>query len=573
MSQLESQPLTLKTEATTMATESSPTEAASANEKSLPFDEYSDGSPTSKGIPVMLAPTTRKDPSQNRDRDRTLIEAQQTNTYDLEDGSQSQTLSEENKPPNRNQRLWTILLLVFVVGAIVAAVVAVLLLRRDLKGPTTSSTLAMANSDVTISPTVSSAPSQSAMPSDAPSMEPTIAPTKSPSSAPTGTPSAGPSPAPSAAPSHAPTVSPAPSASPSAAPTKDYVGAMQGFLFGDFAVDFSSTALSNMLAVEWLAAEAKVSKAPVSLDRADLGGIIQRFALLSMDFSLQGASNTDTPPLFAQQGVDECEWEGVVCEDGVVTGVRWAHNEKATAGGSIASAVRLLAPALTSLDLSNNGLVGTIPEGLYDATNLKQVYLFKNDLGGTISRKIGQLDSITHFHLSHNKLTGTIPEEVKSDNSGIRPLQYFNLYSNQLTGTLPQNMRLREVIYFDVGRNQLTGRLPDDLGEKFVAARHLHFDHNDFRGTLPASYNTVGNGRLESFSIEHNRLTGTLQGERDLYNKLVQFTLHGNRFDRIESGTCRMEVPQGEMVEFRADCQVCGCRGYFNLCARQCYTG
>ena len=88
-------------------------------------------------------------------------------------------------------------------------------------------------------------------------------------------------------------------------------------------------------------------------------------------------------------------------------------------------------------------------------------------------------------------------------------LEYFNLYSNQLTGTLPKDLRFRRVTYFDVGRNQLTGKIPEELGENMVTLRHLHLDHNEFRGTLPKEYNYVGNGRLESFSINHNRLTGT----------------------------------------------------------------
>ena len=112
-------------------------------------------------------------------------------------------------------------------------------------------------------------------------------------------------------------------------------------------------------------------------------------------------------------------------------------------------------------------------------------------------------------------------------------------------------MRLRDVYYFDVGRNKLTGTLPEDMGEKFVSLRHLYFDRNNFRGTLPEDYNAVGNGRLESFSIDHNQLTGEVPGGREMYNKLVQYTLHSNRFDHIDSDNCRMEVPRGEMVEFR----------------------
>ncbi|OEU20277.1 L domain-like protein, partial [Fragilariopsis cylindrus CCMP1102] len=201
---------------------------------------------------------------------------------------------------------------------------------------------------------------------------------------------------------------------------------------------------------------------------------------------------------------------------------------------------------LLKLDLSNNNLVGTIPEELYKLTNIQKVYLFKNNLTGTISSQIGNLDSITHFHLSHNNLIGNIPNELKSDNNGIRPLEYFNVYSNQLTGTIPDDLRLRNVIYFDIGRNSLTGKLPNDIGTKFISLRHLYLDHNDFRGTIPDSYNTVGNGRLESFSIDHNRFTGTVPGERSMYNKLVQYTLHSNQFDRIDSDNCRIEVPQGE---------------------------
>lgn len=130
-------------------------------------------------------------------------------------------------------------------------------------------------------------------------------------------------------------------------------------------------------------------------------------------------------------------------------------------------------------------------------------------------------------------------------------VEYFNIYSNQFTGTIPDHLRLRNLFYFDVGRNLLTGKLPSDLGESFVSLRHLHLDHNDFRGTIPSSYNTVGNGRLESFSLNHNRLTGTVPGDREHYNKLVQYTLHENRFSRIQINNCRLEVPQGECVEFR----------------------
>lgn len=124
--------------------------------------------------------------------------------------------------------------------------------------------------------------------------------------------------------------------------------------------------------------------------------------------------------------------------------------------------------------------------------------------------------------------------------------------------------------YFDVGRNQLTGRLPKDLGDTFVELRFLHLDHNDFRGTLPPNYNDVGNGRLEAFTVNNNRLTGYVYGNRKLYNKLLDFQLQENRFSGLDRDVCRLEIPYGEMVEFKADCDICKCAGYFDLCGIYC---
>jgi hypothetical protein len=97
---------------------------------------------------------------------------------------------------------------------------------------------------------------------------------------------------------------------------------------------------------------------------------------------------------------------------------------------------------------------------------------------------------------------------------------WLNLYNNGFTGPIPDNLRWRQMFYFDVGYNQLTGQLPDDLGDKFASLRHLHLDHNQFSGTLPAPYTSVGGNRLESLTVDHNRLGGAVPSSYVLYNKL-----------------------------------------------------
>eukprot|EP00531_Pseudo-nitzschia_arenysensis_P017178 CAMPEP_0116131598 /NCGR_PEP_ID=MMETSP0329-20121206/9093_1 /TAXON_ID=697910 /ORGANISM="Pseudo-nitzschia arenysensis, Strain B593" /LENGTH=1126 /DNA_ID=CAMNT_0003626043 /DNA_START=145 /DNA_END=3525 /DNA_ORIENTATION=+ len=272
--------------------------------------------------------------------------------------------------------------------------------------------------------------------------------------------------------------------------------------------------------------------------------------------------------------VDECEWDGVVCENidnttdvTTVTKIRWDYKNL---DGWIAPTLSLLTD-LVHLDMSNNALKGPIPESLYELTNLEEIYLYKNELSGTLSTSIGNLDKLRRLHLSHNGFTGSIPTEIKSDagsEAGIRPIEYFNIYSNQFTGSIPDDLRWRQCVTFDVGRNQLTGTLPEDIGDRFVELRHLFLSHNAFSGTLPRSYNTVGNGRLTALAIESNQLTGAVPGDRENYDTLVQYTLHDNQFTRLDQANCDNYY----LVEFKADCpDVCTCFGrFFDFCDRWC---
>jgi hypothetical protein len=118
----------------------------------------------------------------------------------------------------------------------------------------------------------------------------------------------------------------------------------------------------------------------------------------------------------------------------------------------------------------------------------------------------------------------------------------------------------------DLGRNDMHGPLPNDLGETFVGLRVLHLDHNSFVGTVPESYMSVGNGRLEELSLDHNQLTGFVPDSHTLWNVMSAINLHSNSFDGIGKDTCKLSVFEGgEMVEFSADCDICDC---WPLCAR-----
>ncbi|VEU38666.1 unnamed protein product [Pseudo-nitzschia multistriata] len=305
-------------------------------------------------------------------------------------------------------------------------------------------------------------------------------------------------------------------------------------LSGPFQVTLSDNdqSLPVNQAANWMAEELKSLSSSDQIEDSDnrvseilyddLFKFGQRFALLTMQYSLMGES------VFSfdrQQGVDECKWEGVACDDfGRVIGIDFSDLELI---GNIPSEVGFLYK-LQILDLSHNKIAGTIPEEIYELGDLQRVYLYQNKLTGTISSRIGELNSLQYLHMSHNSLTGSIPTQLQSwSNDVFRPLKYLNLYDNNLSGTIPRNLRLRDLYYFDIGRNFIAGSIPEDIGTDFVELRYLHVDRNRLTNSIPATIPPMASGRLISVLADHNRLEGTVPDNWTMFNKLVQYTIHG----------------------------------------------
>ncbi|KAJ4782542.1 Leucine-rich receptor-like protein kinase family protein [Rhynchospora pubera] len=67
---------------------------------------------------------------------------------------------------------------------------------------------------------------------------------------------------------------------------------------------------------------------------------------------------------------------------------------------------------LKYLDLSNNNIQGTIPDGLVNCTNLNWISLESNRLTGSIPNWIGRLQKLVVLVLRNNSFTGMIPPEL-----------------------------------------------------------------------------------------------------------------------------------------------------------------
>ncbi|GMI89332.1 hypothetical protein like AT5G25930 [Hibiscus trionum] len=189
--------------------------------------------------------------------------------------------------------------------------------------------------------------------------------------------------------------------------------------------------------------------------------------------------------------------------------------------------------SLQHFDLSINNLEGPIPSSLFSFENLTLVYLFKNHLSNQIPKEIDALN-LVEVDISQNNLTGTIPEGFGK----LQSLRFFNLFSNQLTGELPAGIAsLPALRDFRVFQNKLTGVFPSEFGvhSKLEA---FEVSENQFSGELPR--NLCAGGVLQGLVAHTNNLEGEIPRSLGDCRSLLNFQLQNNKFSgEIPSGLWR----------------------------------
>lgn len=93
---------------------------------------------------------------------------------------------------------------------------------------------------------------------------------------------------------------------------------------------------------------------------------------------------------------------------------------------------------VVNLDLSNNFLVGFIPNEIMTLKKLVGLNLSHNNLVGTIPVQMGAIESLQSLDLSFNQLSGPIPTSM----SKLSSLGVLELSHNNLSGDIPREGHL-----------------------------------------------------------------------------------------------------------------------------------
>ena len=259
-------------------------------------------------------------------------------------------------------------------------------------------------------------------------------------------------------------------------------------------VSFTPTSSPEFRALQWMT-ETDTNINGLSEDR-----LVQRFAMVSIGFSISGFNNWHTSE-------PECSWgnsEEVQCN---VSGeVITIEAKSSSFSGSIPVSIGLLT-TIKEIEVSESDVAGSIPTEVGLLAALEGLILHSNRLTGTIPTEIGNLQALTTLYPPYNRLTGSIPTEI----GRLHAQDTILMNSNQSTGSIPTEIgQLSGLVSLWFDNNQLSGSIPSTIGG-LRALIWVYLDHNRLVGTVPTEVGLMTS--LSTLVLYENTITGFMPAE------------------------------------------------------------
>ncbi len=199
---------------------------------------------------------------------------------------------------------------------------------------------------------------------------------------------------------------------------------------------------------------------------------------------------------------------------------------------------------VVGISLSKVGLTGSLPKSFFtDLPELVFVDLSVNGLEGTIPSEFNNLIKLEALLLGSNLWTGTLPEFYSLQNLKILDLSNLIVLDGKgkliahVDALLPDLSRFPKLEYFEGSFSGFKGSIPNQIG-KCTHLWYLDLSFNLLEGVLPESLAKCVNLRV--FSVQVNRLSGTIPdlsacinlGAKDMSDQYAigRFYLSENKF-------------------------------------------
>lgn len=232
----------------------------------------------------------------------------------------------------------------------------------------------------------------------------------------------------------------------------------------------------------------------------------QRDALIAIYNASNGAAWTTRTGWLGAAGT-ECSWHGVQCDfEQANVDVLYLFDNNLT--GTISPEISKLTK-LRSAQLYNNGLTGEIPSSLGQMSELRSVFLTNNQLTGTLPSSIGGMTNLEELQVNGNRLTGPLPDTL----GNLANLRYLDLSYNEIAGKIPDLSRTK-IEYLSLAVNKFSGGVP----ALPATIQYADFAVNELTGTVPTSLASLP--ELVYLRLSNTKLTGGIPPQLAQLKKL-----------------------------------------------------
>jgi len=175
-----------------------------------------------------------------------------------------------------------------------------------------------------------------------------------------------------------------------------------------------------------------------------------------------------------------------------------------------------------------NSLFGPVPDDIYNATGLEEIFLPSNNLSGPINSDIVNLVKLTNLELSHNNFSGKLPVDIGK----LSKLKHLILDVNSLTGSLPPSlMNCTNLVKLILRFNFLEGDISTFNFSTLHQLTVIDLGMNYFSGNFPVTLSSCKS--LIAIRLGKNRLEGQIPLEVVQLKFLSFLGLFNNRLINI----------------------------------------
>ncbi|XWS60488.1 hypothetical protein CRYUN_Cryun07bG0040400 [Craigia yunnanensis] len=173
------------------------------------------------------------------------------------------------------------------------------------------------------------------------------------------------------------------------------------------------------------------------------------------------------------------------------------------------------------INLTDNYISGEMFNNFSALTELRELDLSRNTVGGVIPDDLNRCNSLVYLNLSHNILEG------KLQLTGLNSLEKLDLSMNRIQGDIEVDFPsiCKSLIVANLSTNNFTGRI-DNCFDECLNLQYLDLSSNNFVGSIWSGF-----ARLVEYSVSENFVSGPLSRSMFTNNCSLQvLDLYDNNF-------------------------------------------